>query len=430
MPFYERRLAEVHATWDRIGGDVVGALRAHERAGSIELMTTTATHAYLPGLLPAPASIRAQLRLGLRGFAALSGGARPRGLWLPECAYDPRLGPDLAAAGVRYTILDAHGLELASPRPPSGVLAPVLGPGGVAYFARDPAAARDVWSRQMGYPGDPVYREFYRDVGFDLPEDELLGEVGPGGARLMTGLKPYRITGPGPHKEPYDPALALDRAREHARHFVDKREAMAAAAPSQRRPADPGRPLRRRALRSLVVRGARLPRAGAPFAPRLGARGRRLRRHARRLPRALSRDPRRRARRVVLGRGWLRPGVDGPRGGPAVAPRAPRREGRPRRRRPPPPRGGLAGQALDQAIRELLLLQASDWAFMIKRGEMAPYAEARVRTHAQRAARLVTLSQGAGVSPEDAAWVGAVCDRDRFLIGLEGEAIRDAFDPW
>ena len=229
MPFYQRRLGEVHAVWDRIHGDVVAALRAHEQAGRVELMTSTATHAYLPGLLAAPSSIRAQLRLGLRGFTAITG-ARPRGLWLPECAFDPRLDPDLCAAGVRYTILDAHGLDLARPRPPAGVLAPVLGPSGVAYFARDPDAARDVWSRQIGYPGDPWYREFYRDVGFDLPEDALHGELGPHGTRLMTGLKPYRITGRGGEKQPYDPVAALGRAREHARHFVAKREAIARSA--------------------------------------------------------------------------------------------------------------------------------------------------------------------------------------------------------
>src|SRR6185437_6583239 len=152
MPFYERRLAEARATWERIGGDVLGALCAHAREGRVELWTSAATHAYLPGLLAASGagarsapSVRAQLRLGLRGFEAIAG-VRPRGLWLPECGYDPRLADDLAAAGVRYTILDAHGLLLAEPRPPAGVFAPVLGRSGVAFFARDPEAARDVWS--------------------------------------------------------------------------------------------------------------------------------------------------------------------------------------------------------------------------------------------------------------------------------------------
>ncbi|MFS8072014.1 MAG: DUF1957 domain-containing protein, partial [Byssovorax sp.] len=102
-----QRLGEVRALWDRLSGDVVGALVRHADAGRIELITTAATHAYLPGLIPSPASIRAQLRLGLRYFERVTG-RRARGLWLPECAYDPRLAEDLAASGVRYTVLDAH----------------------------------------------------------------------------------------------------------------------------------------------------------------------------------------------------------------------------------------------------------------------------------------------------------------------------------
>ena len=91
---------------------------------------------------------------------------------------------------------------------------------------------------------------------------------------------------------------------------------------------------------------------------------------------------------------------------------------------------GLAGRALDQAIRELLLLEASDWAFMLRRGEMATYADARVRSHAHRATRLSSIATGEGKAADDAGWLDAVCDRDRFLEALSGERIRDAFDPW
>ncbi len=401
MPFYQRRLAEVRAVWDRIHGDVLAALRAHEQAGRIELMTSTATHAYLPGLLASPASIRAQLRLGLRAFAALSG-LRPQGLWLPECAYDPRLGPELAAAGVGYTILDAHGIDLAHPRPPSGVLAPVLGPSGVAFFARDPEAARDVWSRQGGYPGDPAYREFYRDVGFDLPEGELLGELGPDGTRLMTGLKPYRITGPGPHKEPYDPETALTRAREHAHHFVAKREALARGRRRSR-----GRLFRRRSPPPILV---------APFDAELFGHwwfeGPDFLEHVLRALDASARDGYVSA--ITLGgylerfpdvavaepaaSSWGEGGFGAVWAGPESArlwrhvhhaERAVRSAVSARRHAE-----GLASRALDQAIRELLLLESSDWAFMIRRGEMTAYAEERVRTHAHRAARLAEPGAG------------------------------------
>jgi 1,4-alpha-glucan branching enzyme len=393
-------------------------------------MTTTASHAYLPGLLAVPASIRAQLRLGLRGFAALTG-IRPRGLWLPECAYDPRLGPDLAACGIRYTVLDAHGVELASPRPPSGVLAPVLGPGGVAFCARDPEAARDVWSRKSGYPGDPWYREFYRDVGYDLPEAELAGEVGPHGTRVMTGLKPCRITGPGPHKEPYDPQVAQARAEEHARHFVDKRQAIAASVPRDLGPPPllvspfdaelfghwwfEGPIFLEHVLRGLDASA----RAGGLGAVTLGGYLERWADLAVAEPAASS---------------WGEGGFGAVWTGPEAArlwrhvhhaERSVRTAVHWQRYAT-----GASGRALDQSIRELLLLEASDWAFMLRRGEMTRYAEERVRAHSHRATKLAGLAMAEHVAPEDAAWIDAVCDRDRFLAGLEGEAIRDAFDPW
>jgi 1,4-alpha-glucan branching enzyme len=408
---------------------VLGALAALARSERIELVTTTATHAYLPGLLSSPASIRAQLRLGLRGFEALSG-LSPRGLWLPECGYDPRLEPDLAAAGVRYTVLDAHGLLLASPRPLAGVHAPVIGPGGVAFFARDPDAARDVWSRQSGYPGDPWYREFYRDVGFDLPEDALEGEIGPHGARVMTGLKLHRITGPGSHKDPYDPGAAAARAGEHARHFLEKRTtiardaATASAHPILVAPFDAelfghwwfeGPQFLDQVLRGLDASA----RAGGLEATTLGG-------YLARFPEAAVAQP--------GASSWGEGGFGDVWAGPEAARLWRHVHHAERRVREAVLEArhadGARGRALDQAIRELLLLEASDWAFMLRRGEVAAYAEARVRAHAHRAARLSGIATGQGTAADDAGWLDAVCDRDRFLEALSGERIRDAFDPW
>ena len=77
-PEYSERL-EAAFPQAGIDGDVLGALVRHHEAGRIELFTSSATHAYLPGLSSSPASIRAQLRLGLRGFERMSG-VRPMGL--------------------------------------------------------------------------------------------------------------------------------------------------------------------------------------------------------------------------------------------------------------------------------------------------------------------------------------------------------------
>jgi 1,4-alpha-glucan branching enzyme len=429
LPFAAARLAEVRAIWDRLGGDVVGALVRHADAGRIELVTTTATHAYLPGLIPSPASIRAQLRLGLRYFERVTG-RRSVGLWLPECAYDPRLANDLAAAGVRFAVLDAHGLELARPRPPFGATAPVIGPGGVAYFGRDPAAARDVWSRTTGYPGDPVYREFYRDVGFDLPEEILVGELGPNGTRLMTGLKLHRITGAELPKDRYDPALAAERARIHAAHFVSVRETALTSSPIGNRapllvaPFDAelfghwwfeGPIFLEHTLRALAASA----REGRVEATTLGG-------YLERFPEAAVAEP--------APSTWGEGGFGEVWTGPAAArllrhvhqtERLVRRAVDRRR-----DASGLAGRALDQAIRELLLLESSDWPFMLHRGDMAGYAETRAGSHAHRAARLAKIAETIAPTMEDLTWVHAVASRDRFLSELTGEAIRDAFDPW
>ena len=77
-----------------------------------------------------------------------------------------------------------------------------------------------MWSADVGYPADPMYRDFYRDIGWDLPQDALAPMVGPGRPRRATGFKYHRITGRGADKAVWAPEPAFARAREHARHFV------------------------------------------------------------------------------------------------------------------------------------------------------------------------------------------------------------------
>jgi 1,4-alpha-glucan branching enzyme len=81
-----------------------------------------------------------------------------------------------------------------------------------------------VWSAEEGYPGDPLYREFYRDAGWDAPLP-LLAPILGDGPRKNVGIKLSRITGKVPlhEKEAYVPAWASERARVHARHFLSER---------------------------------------------------------------------------------------------------------------------------------------------------------------------------------------------------------------
>src|SRR5207245_9334023 len=101
-------------------------------------------------------------------------GRLPRGIWLPECGYTPGVDELLRDAGIRYFFVDTHGVLFAEPRPKFGVYAPILSPkSGVAALARDTESSKQVWSAIEGYPGDYLYREFYRDVGFDLDYEHL-----------------------------------------------------------------------------------------------------------------------------------------------------------------------------------------------------------------------------------------------------------------
>lgn len=222
---YHRRLTDLRATYFAYGRNLVGAFRKFQELGRLEIITTAATHALLP-LLNHPPSVRAQI-LTARDHYRSCFGCDPRGIWLPECAYFEGVEAVLQEANIRWFIMDTHGLLHARPRPRYGVFAPVLTPNGIAAFARDLESARQVWSRNEGYPGDPRYRDFYRDVGFDLDLDYVRPYLPSPDLRGFTGLKYCRITGPTLDKEVYDRALALAAVEAHAAHFLAARREQA-----------------------------------------------------------------------------------------------------------------------------------------------------------------------------------------------------------
>src|SRR5205807_3514665 len=79
------------------------------------------------------------------------------------------------------------------------------------------------WSRDSGYPGDSRYRDFYRDIGFDLDLDYIKPHLPTPGQRGFTGIKYHRITDRSAHKQIYDRRLALEAAAQHAEEFLQAR---------------------------------------------------------------------------------------------------------------------------------------------------------------------------------------------------------------
>ncbi len=385
-------------------GDLVAAFRGYAEARRIELATTSATHAVLPLLAPTPAYVRAQIGIGVAEARRWLGTA-PGGFWLPECAFEPGLDDELARAGVRWCILDTHGVTHASPQPVYGVYAPIACPSGVVAYGRDPDSATQVWSAESGYPADPWYRDFHRDIGFDLPL-EALGSFGAGGLRSPTGLKYYRVTGDTAEKAPYDPVRAGERVAAHADHFVASRLAQVAALRTRMdRPPVLVCPYDAELFGHWWFEGpewldATLRRIAAT--PGLDAVS---------LSADLDSNPLlQRAMPAASTWGWhghhgvwLQPENDWiyPRLHQAARTLLALRTAAPLA-------GSWQRRSLVQALRDLLLAQSSDWAFMMARGTTVDYARVRTLGHLDACTRLCdSVAQG-------------VCD-EAFLAGREAQ---------
>lgn len=220
--FYHTNFSDCRFRFLECAGDLLGEFRKLRDVGCLEIMASAATHGLLPLLQQSPEAVRAQVLIGCDVYRAVFG-ADPAGFWLPECAYTPGLETIMQEANLRWFIVDAHGLMFGQPRPRRAIYAPCYTAAGPAVFARDRDSSRQVWSAKEGYPGDPAYRDFYRDIGFDLPLEYLWPSSTPATVRKFTGLKYHRITGRDCPKELYDPAAAETAAEAHASHFLEVR---------------------------------------------------------------------------------------------------------------------------------------------------------------------------------------------------------------
>ncbi len=208
---------------DRYHKNLTLAFKEFQDLGKLEIITCAATHGFLPLMEIHQEAVRAQIKVAVETHEKILG-RRPRGIWLPECGFYPGVDEILKSEGLRFFIVDTHGILFASPRPKYGIFAPVYCRSGVAAFGRDMESSKSVWSAEEGYPGNTCYREFYRDIGFDLDYDYIKPYLNGDGSRINTGIKYYRITGAGDHKEPYDAERARKIAAEHAGNFMFNRE--------------------------------------------------------------------------------------------------------------------------------------------------------------------------------------------------------------
>jgi 1,4-alpha-glucan branching enzyme len=366
----------------RAGRRLLQVWRELADEGLLELITCASTHPFLPGLAAHPSSIRAQVASAMDEHARLFG-RPPKGLWLPECGFYPGIDRILTAAGLRYTFLDGHALDNATPQPLFGTYAPVYCPSGLATFGRLATTSKLVWSSLVGYPSDPHYREYYRDIGFDVDWEHLAPYAYAPGVRTPTGIKYHRITG-GANKHLYEPDRGRELAERHAHDFVDRCREQAQRA-SHRMPIPPvlvspydaelfghwwfeGPQWLYYVLRNLgqdddvqaitpseYLAAHPVHQQAVPTASSWGRNGygeQWMNAKTQWLWQPIYEATTRMTRTVT--------------GAPVVAP------------------GSLAARTLQQAARELMLLQGSDWPFAITNGTTEEYAKRRFLDHVAR----------------------------------------------
>jgi 1,4-alpha-glucan branching enzyme len=426
--YWRERFARLERLFQRHDGNVAAVLRHHAEAGRIELLSSAATHGFLP-LLARDESLALQLAVGRAEHRRVFG-ADPTGCWAPECAYRPRgdWQPDPAAPfqpdrpgieehlgrhGYRYFFVDAHLAEAGRPlglyreagwpersvRGHGGAVAvpltdepagssparrspyrayeisPRSGQPAVTAMVRDPESTRQVWSRHGGFPGDGDYLEFHK-------------------IRYPGGLKFWRVTSPGADlgaKEPYEPNVARARAFGHAAHLhwlLWRRDRSPRAAGENLivAPFDTelfghwwfeGIDFVADLYRHLAARGGPNPRTASEH---LGASP----------PEA----------GIALAAGswgangdfsmWLNPGTRW------TWERIWVLEARFWNAAPEAIRDPAGAAVLAQAARELLLLQSSDWQFIISTAAAADYATRRFQEHAEHLEALVAALEPGG----------------------------------
>jgi len=209
----------VYESWN---GNLVAQFAALQERGVLEIITCAATHGFLPLMNSYPEAVRAQIFVARDSYRECFG-RDPRGIWLPECGYIHGIEDVLQQANIRWFVIDSHGLMFGSPRPRYAIYAPCFTPAGPAVLARDRDSSRQVWSAEEGYPGHGTYRDFYRDIGQDLPLEYLRPWLAADGLRKNTGIKYHRITGKTAQKELYRRDWALATADWHAGDFLQHR---------------------------------------------------------------------------------------------------------------------------------------------------------------------------------------------------------------
>jgi 1,4-alpha-glucan branching enzyme len=444
--FYHHWYARILTSFrDRFGSDLIGAFRTLQDAGRIEIATSAATHGYLP-LFARDSSIFGQVATGVAAYRRHFG-RDPKAIWLPECAYRPAILEDengqtirrpglesfLAEQGLQVFFSETHTVE--GGRPVGKAAGEAIGPygavprryamkvmpeeqaepgttfqpywvgdapGQVAVLGRNNETGQQVWSGTYGYPGDFLYREFHRKDG-------------------VSGLQYWRIGGAGVdlgEKPPYEPARASDQVRAHAAHFTHLVESLLQAYHDESNHDGvissaydtelfghwwfEGVDWLKEVLRGLaasetveLTTASHIIEAHGPERVMV-------------LPESSWGAGGGHFTWLNVDTQWMWPLIHGAeRRMETLVAAAPAVEGE-------------RLDVLNQIARELLLLQSSDWPFLVTTGQAKEYASERFTEHLERFNQLASLAEsGAPLDAEGRKFLTSLMERDNAFPGID-----------
>ncbi|MFN8635795.1 MAG: 1,4-alpha-glucan branching protein domain-containing protein [Chloroflexota bacterium] len=434
--FYNRTLAIFRGRFRR---DLLAAARRLQDSGHLEIAASAATHPYLP-LLSRDTSVRAQLRTGVRTYQRAFQGD-PKAIWLPECGYRPAtVGADgvvrpgleelLSELGLNLFFAETH--TLIGGRPGGKAMNEVVGPyasvpkrylvppptslpgsdrttfqayrvgqSDVSAIGRNSRTGLQVWSLAHGYPGDFDYRELERRDG-------------------ISGLRYWRVTGPRIElnaKDWYHPDWAEGKTSVHADHFTRIVEDVLRE--YHERTGQFG-VLATICDASLFGRwwfegvrwlGEVLARLARSDTVELSSAQAYLQEHPATESVALPESS-----WGMGGKHFTWDNVDTDWMWPMVHAAEARME-----------RLAVANRRVDgpmlavlsQAARELLLLQSSDWPFLVTTGQAAEYAIERFREHAERFDRLAAVAESGFVDEAGRRLAADLWERDNVFADVD-----------
>jgi len=228
--YYDQAVERKFAYTERYEKNLLKALDFHKCRGKIEILGTCATHAFLPFLSHNSESLQAQMETPSSVFRRHFGSCS-QGFWLPCLGWTSAIEPYLQAYNYSYAIIDSHGLLFGSPEPDKGCFYPIKTPNGTFVLARDLYALKKIEE----LAADELYRNNNRDAGYELPPETVNRFLSTEGGRSGTGYKYWAkqvskansqtgantVYNANSQNSIYNPQAASEKVTEHARMYLE-----------------------------------------------------------------------------------------------------------------------------------------------------------------------------------------------------------------